>query len=60
MSTTDRHLDNRWNLCVDRLCEAWNALGPDITLDALKVLARSEVTAEGLLVLEIAAREGAA
>jgi hypothetical protein len=33
----------------------WNRLGPDKTLAALKVAAISDVTPEGLLVLEIAA-----
>jgi hypothetical protein len=31
----DRHNDNRWNLCLDRLIEAWNKHGPDITLATL-------------------------
>jgi hypothetical protein len=57
MGSIDRSLDNRWNQCLDLVCEAWNHLGPDATLDALKVLASSDVTAEGLLVLDIAARE---
>jgi hypothetical protein len=60
MGSVDRSLDNRWNQAVDRLCKVWDALGPDRTLDALKVLASSDVTAEGLLVLEIAPREGVA
>ena len=61
MSTTDRHLDPRWNSCLDAVCAAWNRLGPDATLTALGVLACSEVTAEGVVVLGIAATtEGAA
>jgi hypothetical protein len=60
VTTLDRIADNRWNQAVDHLCKVWDSLGPDRTLDALKVLASSDVTAEGLLVLEIAAREGAA
>jgi len=59
MSTTGRHLDPRWNACLDRLCEAWNALGPDAVLAALSVLAVSQVSPEGVLVLDIAPREGA-
>jgi hypothetical protein len=57
MSPVDRHLDPRWNACVDQLCAIWNAHGPDRALAALEVLARSDVTPEGLLVLEIAPRE---
>ena len=59
MTTLDRIADNRWNQAVDHLCKVWDALGPDRTLDALKVLAASDVTAEGLLVLEIAPTEKA-
>ena len=58
--STSRHLDPRWNDCVDQACRIWDRFGPDKALDALKVLAASEETAEGLLVLEIAPREGAA
>jgi hypothetical protein len=52
--------DPKWSACLFQLCAAWNRLGPDKTLAALKVLAASDVTDEGLLVLEIAARGGAA
>ena len=58
MGSVSRAMDPRWNTAVDHLCKVWDALGPDRTLDALKVLASSDVTAEGLLVLEITAREG--
>jgi hypothetical protein len=37
--------------------KAWNRLGPDRALAGLEVLAASEVTDEGVLVLEIAPRE---
>ena len=47
--------DPKWSACLFQLCAAWNRLGPDKTLAALKVLAASDVTDEGLLVLEIAA-----
>lgn len=50
--------DPKWSACLFQLCSAWNRLGPDRTLAGLKVLASSDVTDEGLLVLEIAAREG--
>jgi hypothetical protein len=50
--------DPRWSACLFQLCALWNRLGPDGALAALKVAASSEVTAEGLLVLDIAAREG--
>jgi hypothetical protein len=59
VGSVSRAMDNRWNTALDRLCKVWDALGPDRTLDALKVLAASDVTAEGLLVLEIAATEKA-
>lgn len=55
-----RHLDPRWNACLDRLCEAWNTAGPDVTLAALTLLARPEETAEGLVVVQIPAAKGAA
>ena len=60
MSTPDRRQDTKWNGCLFQLCAAWNKLGPDATLAALTLLASSEVTEEGIVVLEIAAREGAA
>ena len=47
--------DPRWSACLFQLCALWNRLGPDRTLAALKVAAISDVTAEGLLVLDIAA-----
>ena len=57
----DRHLDPRWNRCLDALTRAWNEAGPDVTLAALSLLAEPEVTAEGLVVVGIpAARKGAA
>jgi hypothetical protein len=59
MTTLDRIADNRWNQALDRLCEAWNALGPDATLSWLTALARSQVTPEGLVLINIAAREKA-
>ncbi len=49
--------DNRWNRCQDALAEAWNRAGPDTTLAWISALARSEVTPEGVVVVEIAARE---
>jgi hypothetical protein len=58
MGSIDRSLDNRWNQAVDRLCEAWDVHGPDVTLAWLSALARSEVTAEGVAVVEIAPRGG--
>ena len=58
--STDRHLDPRWNACLFQLCQAWNRLGPDRALDAMKVLASSQVTAEGVVVLEITAAGEAA
>ena len=62
MSTLDRSLDNRWNQALDRLCTVWDRLGPDATLSWVSALARAEVTAEGVAVVEIAATgtEGAA
>lgn len=57
MSPVDRHMDPRWNTCLDAVCTAWNRLGPDATLAALTVLAASEMTDEGVVVLEIAARD---
>ena len=56
MSPVDRHLDPRWNKAVDLVCEAWNRLGPDTTLAWLTALARSEVTAEGVAVVEVGPR----
>jgi hypothetical protein len=58
VGSVDRSLDNRWNQAVDRLCEAWDRLGPDVTLSWVSALARADVTAEGLLVLDIATRGG--
>ena len=57
MSTPDRRQDTKWNACLFQLCAAWNRLGPDATLAALTLLASSEVTEEGVVVLEIAPRE---
>lgn len=57
MSTADRHGDNRWNRALDALAEAWNRAGPDTTLAWVTALARSDVTPEGVVVVEIAARE---
>jgi hypothetical protein len=57
MTSLDRHADNRWNQCLDRLCEAWDRLGPDVTLSWVTALARSEVTPEGVVLIDIAARE---
>jgi hypothetical protein len=55
-----RHLDPRWNACLDRLVAAWNELGPDVTLAALSLLSEPQVTPEGLVLVEIAAtRRGA-
>ena len=34
----DRHNDNRWNQCLDALIAAWNRVGPDATLGALRDL----------------------
>lgn len=59
MTTPDRRQDPRWNACLYQLCQAWNRLGPDKALAALTVLASSEVTDEGVVVLDIAAREAA-
>lgn len=53
----DRHMDNRWNRCLDALVKAWGELGPDVTLAALSILAEPEVTPEGLVLVEIAATE---
>jgi hypothetical protein len=50
--------DPKWSACLYQLCKAWNRLGPDRALAGLEVLAASEVTDEGVLVLEIAPREG--
>lgn len=57
MSTLDRQLDNRWNKCLDHLCAAWDRLGPDVTLSWLKALAGSQVTDEGVVLVNIAAAE---
>ena len=54
MSTLDRFGDNRWNRCLDALAEAWNRAGPDTTLAWITALARSEVTPEGLAIVDIA------
>ncbi len=51
----DRHLDPRWNRCLDALTAAWNAAGPDVTLAALSLLAEPETTAEGLTVVDFPA-----
>ena len=58
--STARYLNPKWNECVDELTKVWDALGPDRTLAGLKVLKASEVTPDGLLVLEIAPREAGA
>ena len=52
--------DPRWSAALYHLCALWNTHGPERTIAGLKLLAASEVTPEGLLVLEIAPREGAA
>lgn len=54
MTTLDRLGDNRWNRCQDALTEAWNRAGPDATLAWITALARSEVTPEGLAVVDMA------
>jgi hypothetical protein len=52
--------DPKWSAALFHLCSLWNTKGPDNTLAGLELLRASEVTPEGLLVLEIAPREGAA
>jgi hypothetical protein len=49
--------DPKWSTCLYHLCAIWNRLGPDRALAVLEVAARSDVTAEGLLVLKTAPRE---
>ena len=49
--------DPKWSTALFRLCSLWNTKGPDRTLAGLELLAASEVTDEGLLVLEIAPKE---
>jgi hypothetical protein len=57
VSTLDRQLDNRWNLAVDALTQAWDRLGPDTTLAWVTALARSGETPEGLVLINVAAME---
>jgi hypothetical protein len=52
-----RHLDNRWNACLDKLPAIWERLGPDRTLAWLSALAGSRVTGEGVVLLEISATD---
>jgi hypothetical protein len=53
--------DPKWSACLYHLCAIWNRLGPDKTLAGLELLAASEVTDEGRLVLKTApGEEGAA
>jgi hypothetical protein len=52
----DRHLDPRWNSCMDLLTETWNRLGPDFTLSWLRMSARAQVDAYGMVQMQ---REGA-
>jgi hypothetical protein len=49
--------DPKWSACLYHLCAIWNRLGPDRALAVLEVAARSDVTAEGVVLLEIAPRE---
>jgi hypothetical protein len=57
VSSLDRQVDNRWNKCLDQLCTAWDRLGPDVTLSWLSALAGSQVTPEGVMLVEIAPKE---
>lgn len=50
-----RHLDNRWNRCLDALAKAWDTAGPDAALASLVLLSEPEVTPEGLVLVKIAA-----
>ena len=52
--------DPKWSAALFRLCSPWNTHGPDRTLAGLELLAASEVTPDGLLVLKIAPRESPA
>jgi len=55
----DRHIDNRWNRCLDALIAAWNQLGPDALLAEMSALTgdpRSRLRDED----ETATEEGAA
>jgi len=55
-----RHLDPRWNRALDALCTAWDQLGPDVLLAALSLLSEPQMTAEGLVLVEIATGDEAA
>ena len=44
-ATADRLGDNRWNQCQDALIAAWNRVGPDATLGALRDLELAESAA---------------
>ena len=50
----DRHNDNRWNQAMDLLIETWNKLGPDFTVSYLRMSARAEVDAYGMVQMQMA------
>ena len=54
MYPPDRHGDNRWNQCQDLLIETWNKLGPDFTVSYLRMSARAQVDAYGMVQMEMA------